>query len=221
MIERAPFGATGHESSRVIFGAAALARASKADADRTLELLVAARHQPHRYRGRLRRRRAAPRAVAAAHRDDFFLATKTGERRYAAANEQIQRSLERLRRRPRRPDPAPQPRRRDEWEIALSPGGALEAAVEARDEGLVRFIGVTGHGMPSPRCTRAASRASTSTPCCCPYNYVHDAEPALRRDFDACRDVRGARRRGADDQVDRARAVGRAASTRARPGTSR
>ena len=40
MIERAPFGATGHESSRVIFGAAALASASKADADRTLELLL-------------------------------------------------------------------------------------------------------------------------------------------------------------------------------------
>ena len=33
----------------------------------------------------------------------------------------------------------------DEWEVALGPGGALEAAIEAREQGLVRFIGVTGH----------------------------------------------------------------------------
>ena len=40
MIDRAPFGATGHESSRVIFGAAALGKVSKADADRTLDTIL-------------------------------------------------------------------------------------------------------------------------------------------------------------------------------------
>src|SRR5881396_3480465 len=81
------------------------------------------------------------------HRSGFFLATKTGEREYSRAREQIRRSLELL-----------QTDRVDliqlhnlvdkgEWEVALGTGGALEAAIEARDEGLVRFIGVTGHGM--------------------------------------------------------------------------
>src|SRR5690606_36243730 len=35
----------------------------------------------------------------------------------------------------------------DEWDVAMGPGGALEAAVEAKEQGLVRFIGVTGHGL--------------------------------------------------------------------------
>src|SRR5678815_679213 len=80
------------------------------------------------------------------HRARFFLASKTGERSYAGAREQIRRSLERLRvtqldllQLHNLVDPA-------EWELALSPEGALRAAVEAREEGLVRFIGVTGHG---------------------------------------------------------------------------
>jgi predicted aldo/keto reductase-like oxidoreductase len=82
----------------------------------------------------------------ARQRGRFFLATKTGERTYQAARDQIRRSLERLR--------VPQVdliqlhnlAQPDEWEVALGPGGALEACVEARDAGLVRFIGVTGHG---------------------------------------------------------------------------
>ena len=40
MIERRPFGRTGHLSSVTLFGAAALARASQADADRALEVLL-------------------------------------------------------------------------------------------------------------------------------------------------------------------------------------
>ena len=98
---------------------------------------------------------------------DFFVATKTGERTYAAAREQIRRSLDRL-----GVDHVDSIQLHNlvdviEWDIALSPGGALEACIEARDEGLVRFIGVTGHGLSDPaRCTCAASSASPSTPCC-------------------------------------------------------
>ena len=96
MIERAPFGATGHESSRVIFGAAALARVSKSDADRTLDLLlehginhidVAASYGDAELRVAPWLRR---------HPDTFFLATKTGERTYQGAREEIRRSLDRL-----------------------------------------------------------------------------------------------------------------------------
>ena len=76
----------------------------------------------------------------------FFLATKTGRRRADEAREELHRSLDRLGvdhvdlwQLHNLADPI-------EWDTALSPGGALEAAVQARDEGLVRFIGVTGHG---------------------------------------------------------------------------
>jgi aryl-alcohol dehydrogenase-like predicted oxidoreductase len=147
MIEQAPFGATGHQSSRVIFGAAALGEVTQSEADPALELLlehgvnhidVAASYGDAELR-------LAP--WLREHRSQFFLATKTGERAYAPAREQIRRSLERM-----EVDhvdliqlhclvhPA-------EWDLALSEQGALRAAVEARDEGLVRFIGVTGHGL--------------------------------------------------------------------------
>jgi aryl-alcohol dehydrogenase-like predicted oxidoreductase len=133
-------------SSATLFGAAALARSSQADADRTLDVLLrygvnhidtAARYGDSELRIG---------AWMGRHRKDFFLATKTGERGRAAARDGIHRSLERLR--VDRVDllqlhSLAHP---DEWEQALGPDGALEAAVEARAQGLVRFIGVTGHG---------------------------------------------------------------------------
>src|SRR3954447_7056060 len=96
MIERAPFGATGHESSRTIFGAAALGAVSKQDADRTLELLlshgvnhidVAADYGDAELRIATWLRR---------HEGEFFVATKTGKRTYREAREEIRRSLDRL-----------------------------------------------------------------------------------------------------------------------------
>jgi aryl-alcohol dehydrogenase-like predicted oxidoreductase len=146
MIERRPFGRTGHSSSATLFGAAALARATQAEADRTFELLL--RHGINHIDTAARygdsELRIGP--WMARHRKDFFLATKTGERSASAAREGIHRSLERL-----RVDHVDLLQLHslghpDEWEQALGPGGALEAAVEARRHGLVRFIGVTGHG---------------------------------------------------------------------------
>jgi aryl-alcohol dehydrogenase-like predicted oxidoreductase len=147
MLETAPFGATGHSSSRVIFGAAALAGVSQAEADPALELLLehGINHIDTAASYGDSELRLAP--WLQRHRDRFFLATKTGERTYAGAREQIRRSLERLA--VEQVDliqlhclvhPA-------EWELALGEDGALRAAVEAREEGLVRFIGVTGHGL--------------------------------------------------------------------------
>jgi predicted aldo/keto reductase-like oxidoreductase len=82
----------------------------------------------------------------AKHRDDFFLATKTAERTYAGARDEIRRSLERLRVEQIDLIQMHGLGHPGEWDVAMGPGGALEALVEARDEGLVRFIGVTGHG---------------------------------------------------------------------------
>lgn len=146
MLTKLPFGRTGHESTRILFGAAALGRASQSEADRALELLLA--------RGVNHIDTAASYGDAELrigpwmreHRNHFFLATKTGERSYAAARDEIQRSLERLR--TDRVDLLQLHNlvKPDEWDVAMGPEGALRAAVEARDAGLVRFIGVTGHG---------------------------------------------------------------------------
>ena len=102
------------------------------------------------------------------HRADFFLATKTGERTATRARAtSCDRSLERLG--VDRVDLIQMHNlvEPDEQTRALGPGGALEALVEARAQGLVRFIGVTGHGTRARGdAPRAACARSTSTPCC-------------------------------------------------------
>src|SRR6201989_1290526 len=83
----------------------------------------------------------------AERRAEYFLATKTGERERGPAHDQIRRSLERMGVEQIDLLQLHNLVDRSEWETAMGPGGALEAAVEARDEGIVRFIGVTGHGL--------------------------------------------------------------------------
>lgn len=170
MIERAPFGATGHESSRVIFGAAALAHVSKADADRALEHLL--EHGINHIDVAAAYGDAELRIATWLKQHDFFIATKTGERGYRAAREQIRRSLERLA--VDRIDLIQLHNLVDviEWEVALSADGALEACLEAREEGLVRFIGVTGHGLPVPRIHRRSLERFAFDSVLCPYNWV-------------------------------------------------
>ncbi|HEY5954703.1 MAG TPA: aldo/keto reductase [Terrimicrobiaceae bacterium] len=146
MIATLPFGRTGHESSRMVFGGAALSQVTQKDADQVLEALlhygvnhidVAASYGDAELR-------VAP--WLKQHPGRFFVATKTGGRTYDDARRDIHRSLERLGV-PRvdliqlhnLADPI-------EWDVALSPNGALDACLEAREQGLVGFIGVTGHG---------------------------------------------------------------------------
>jgi aryl-alcohol dehydrogenase-like predicted oxidoreductase len=185
MIERKPFGATGHDSSRVIFGAAALGSVSKADADRALELLlehginhidVAASYGDAELRIATWLRQ---------HPDTFFVATKTGERTYRGAREQIRRSLERLG--VDRIDSIQLHNLVDviEWDTALSANGALEAAIEARDEGLVRFIGVTGHGLSVPEMHRRSLERFPFDSVLLPYNYVQMQDPRYAEKFEA------------------------------------
>lgn len=146
-VVRAPFGRTGHESSRVVFGAAALSGVTPAESDAALALLLEHGINHIDTAASYGDSEDQLRPWLAQHRDDFFLATKTGERTAAGARESIHRSLERmgvggvdLLQLHNLVHPG-------EWEQALGPEGALEAAVEARSEGLVRFIGVTGHGL--------------------------------------------------------------------------
>lgn len=146
MIEKIPFGNTGHQSSRVLFGAAALGGMRQDKADATLSLIldqginhidVAASYGEAELR-------LAP--FLADHRTEFFLATKTGDRTRDGAMASIERSLERMQVEQIDLIQFHNLSKDEEWETAMGPGGALEAALAAREQGLVRFIGVTGHG---------------------------------------------------------------------------
>ena len=186
MIQRARFGRTGHQSSRTIFGAAALGKASRAEADRALGLVeryglnhidTAASYGDSELL-------LAP-LLEGAGRDRFFLATKTGERSYRGARNQIRASLDRLGvshldliQLHNLVDPA-------EWEIALGPDGALRAAVEARDAGLARFIGVTGHGVTVAARHRQSLERFDFDTVLFPYNATQLRDPAYAAEVEA------------------------------------
>jgi aryl-alcohol dehydrogenase-like predicted oxidoreductase len=182
MIERAPFGATGHESSRVIFGAAALGDVSKADADRTLAVLL--EHGINHIDVAADYGDAELRIATWLREHEFFVATKTAKRTYREAREQIRRSLDRL-----GVDHVDSIQLHNlvdviEWDIALSGGGALEAAIEARDEGLVRFIGVTGHGLSVPKMHSRSLERFPFDSVLCPYNWRQMQDPRYAETFD-------------------------------------
>jgi aryl-alcohol dehydrogenase-like predicted oxidoreductase len=185
VIEQAPFGATGHDSSRVIFGAAALASVSKADADRALDLLL--EHGINHIDVAAGYGDAELRIATWLQRNPgtFFVATKTGERTYRGAREEIRRSLDRLG--VDRIDSIQLHNLVDviEWDTALSADGALEAAIEAREEGLVRFIGVTGHGLSVPEVHRRSLDRFAFDSVLAPYNYVQMQDPRYAETFEA------------------------------------
>jgi aryl-alcohol dehydrogenase-like predicted oxidoreductase len=185
MIQRAPFGATGHESSRAIFGAAALGNVTKRDADQVLDLLL--EHGVNHIDVAASYGDAELRIASwlSRHPDTFFVATKTGERSYAAAREEIRRSLNRLG--VDRIDSIQLHNLVDavDWEVALRENGALEAAVEARDEGIVRFIGVTGHGLSVPAMHRRSLERFPFDSVLLPYNYVQMRDARYAEAFDA------------------------------------
>jgi aryl-alcohol dehydrogenase-like predicted oxidoreductase len=146
MIATSPFGKTGHQSTRVIFGAAALGGMNQEKADQVLEVLLeyGINHIDTAASYGESELRIGP--WMREHRSRFFLATKTGDRSYEGARASLHRSLERL-----RVDQVDLIQLHNlvdekEWETALGVHGALEALTDARAEGLVRFIGVTGHG---------------------------------------------------------------------------
>jgi aryl-alcohol dehydrogenase-like predicted oxidoreductase len=193
MIAKAPFGSTGHDSTRTIFGAAALGAITQAEADPTLELLLehGVNHIDTAASYGDAELRLAP--WLARHRDEFFLATKTGERERSGAREEVRRSLERLGvdrldllQLHNLVDPL-------EWETALGEGGALEAAVEARDEGLVRFIGVTGHGLTAARMHLRSLERFPFDSVLAPYSYVQLRDPGYVSDFEELATVCGER----------------------------
>jgi aryl-alcohol dehydrogenase-like predicted oxidoreductase len=185
VIARAPFGKTGHESTRTIFGAAALGSVTQQVADSTLDLIAerGVNHIDTAASYGDAELRLAP--WLAQNRDSVFLATKTGERNRKEAREEIRRSLDRL-----GVDQVDLIQLHNlvdviEWETALREGGALEAAVEARDEGLVRFIGVTGHGLTVPKMHRRSLERFDFDSVLLPYSYVQMQDERYASEWEA------------------------------------
>ena len=185
MIEKRRFGRTGHMSTATIFGAAALKNVSQGEADRALELLLeyGVNHIDTAPRYGDAELRIGP--WMRAHRQDFFLATKTGQRTRPAARDEIRRSLDRL-----RVDSVDLLQLHSlahpgDWETAMGAGGALEAAVEARAEGLTRFIGVTGHGWTIASMHRRSLERFDFDSVLMPWNLVMSESERYRADFDA------------------------------------
>jgi aryl-alcohol dehydrogenase-like predicted oxidoreductase len=185
MLQAKPFGRTGHESTRVIFGAAALGSMSQERADTTLAVLESygVNHIDTARSYGDSELRLAP--WLATNRDKVFLATKTGERTGPGARRELEESLSRL-----GVDHVDliqlhnlvEP---DEWEVAFAADGAVEALGKARDEGLVRFIGVTGHGLRIPSMHLRSLRAFDFDSVLFPYNFVLLERPDYRADVEA------------------------------------
>lgn len=189
MIPRIPFGRTDHMSSRTLFGAAALSAVTQQEADRTMALLT--EHGVNHIDTAASYGDAELRLGPWLQRDRsrYFLATKTGERRYEPALAEIRRSLERL-----RVDQIDLIQLHNlvdegEWQVALGPGGALEAAIAAREEGLVRFIGVTGHGTEVTAMHRRSLERFDFDSVLLPYSYSMMQNPQYARDFEALMDI--------------------------------
>jgi len=185
LLPNLPFGRTGHQSTRVIFGAAALFRNEEAVAQRALELLLQYAVNHIDVAASYGEAELAVGRWMREHRERFFLASKTGERHYGPARDQIRRSLERL-----------QTDRLDliqlhnlvsetDWQLAFSEDGALRAAIEAREEGLVRFIGVTGHGTRVAGMHRRSLERFAFDSVLLPYNSMQMQDPHYASEFEA------------------------------------
>jgi aryl-alcohol dehydrogenase-like predicted oxidoreductase len=171
MIERIPFGRTGHQSSRVIFGAAALGSMKQDRADGVLELLLESGIDHIDTAAAYGDSELRVGAWMAKHREQFFLATKTGDRSYAGAKASIEASRRRLQ--SDRIDLVQLHNLVDEkqWQAVFAADGALAALCEARDAGHVRFIGVTGHGTTVARRHRESLARFAFDSVLLPYNY--------------------------------------------------
>ena len=185
MLATAPFGRTGHHSTRVIFGAAALGGMRQERADEVLQVLLDAgvNHLDTAASYGDSELRIGP--WMAEHRQRFFLATKTGQRRGDDARAELERSLERL-----RVDHVDSIQLHnlvepDEWEVAHGPGGAVEAMVRARDEGLVRHIGVTGHGNRIAAMHLRSLERFPFASVLLPFSFVGMQDPGYRADVEA------------------------------------
>ncbi len=184
MIEKRAFGATGFESSRVLFGAAALAAMKPARVEQTLALIEREGVNHIDTAASYGDSELNLAGWLSLNRANIFLATKTAERTGTGARESLENSLTRM-----GVDHVDLIQLhnlvdREGWEIAMAPGGAVAALVQARDEGLVRFIGVTGHGTWAPAMHQKSLDEFEFASVLCPLNFSMMAQPEYAADFE-------------------------------------
>lgn len=183
-MERRRLGRTGHMSTVVTFGTAALSNVTQSEADAAVELVL--RYDVNHFdvaptygEAELRIGPWMPRI-----RQQIFLGCKTQVRDREGARAELERSLQRL-----------QTDRFDLYQLhavntmedldqATARGGALEAIVAAREQGLTRWIGITGHGHQAPTVHLEALRRFDFDTVMLPYNFVLAADPAYREAFE-------------------------------------
>jgi aryl-alcohol dehydrogenase-like predicted oxidoreductase len=184
-MEHRRLGRVGSENSVLIFGGAALAESTEEAGDRAIQQALDA--------GVDHFDTAADYGDSELHygrwmpeiRDRIFLSTKTGLREKDAAKRQIQDSLERL-----RVDNVDLLQLHavgdfEDLDRATGPGGSLEAAVEAKEEGLVGAIGITGHGNEAPATHLEALRRYPFETVLTPWNYILSTDEGYRVDYEA------------------------------------
>ena len=179
------FGATGHQSTRVIFGAAALGAMSQERADATMASVSdwGINHIDTAASYGASEDRLKP--WLAEHRSEVFLATKTGRRSGAGARAELEKSLDRM-----GVDHIDLVQLHnlvedDEWERAHAPGGAVAALVAARDEGLISHVGVTGHGLRIAGMHLRSLERFDFASVLLPVNFVLLDNPAYRADVES------------------------------------
>ena len=180
-METRRFGKTGHMSTIAIFGAAAFWEISQADADKVMEQVIEAgiNHidiAPSYGQAEERVGPWMPR-----ERERFFLGCKTMERSKQGAWDEMQRSLKRLQTESFDLYQCHAITTMDELDAVTMKGGALEAFIEARDRGLTKFIGITGHGVDAPKIYLEALRRFDFDSILFPLNFVQMGNPEFRK----------------------------------------
>ena len=183
-MEQRRLGRTGHLSSVVAFGAAALKEADQATAERAVELALGQGVNHFDVAPRYGKAEELLGPLMPGLRDRIFLACKTAERTKEAARAQLHRSLEKLRTDHFDLYQLHAVRRLDELDACTRPGGALEAFIEARDEGLVKHLGITGHTHDAPATHAEALRRFPFDTVMFPLNFVLYSIPEYRRDYE-------------------------------------
>ena len=189
MIPTQPFGGTCHDSTRIIFGAAALGGMRQEKADSTLDLVRSAGVNHIDTAATYGDSELRLADFMQSHRDEVFLATKTGDRDGDGARASIERSLERM-----RVDAVDLIQfhnlvQDDQWDTAMGTGGCLEAAIKAREEGLVRHIGVTGHGTRIAEMHLKSLDRFDFASVLLPYNYTMMQEARYQEEFNSLYDL--------------------------------
>ena len=175
------FGRTNHESTLAIFGAAAFYEISQKQADQTMELVIASgiNHIDVAPGYGQAEERLGP--WMETERDRFFLGCKTMQRTKETAHDELRHSLDLLRTASFDLYQFHAVCNMADLDLITSTGGALEAVLRAREEGLLKYIGITGHGLEVPGVLLEALRRFDFDSVLFPINFILYSDPDYRQ----------------------------------------